>query len=710
MVEVCDVEWGFPAFEEPESSRLFIELVYEAYKRHLGQYFGNGITGIFSDADNRRVNYPSLAILKGKPYFPWSKNFSSGFEAEFGYRIEPFLPGILDGHISEQTIDYYHYCEKLYLQWFVNNYRWCGEHNLKYTFHTSDSGPFPLSKCLRSSIFTEGNPFEVFRNSDFPGTDHEALALDGGTHFDVEQRLFSSKVSRGGDDRFTRSPNFNFTKYDLRAKYAASAAFFYGKEGAMCELFAAANWGATPNDLRRIAAWQILQGINLLVPNGVMHRFRGHDKYTAPPELLHGFGGGIVELNAFMTKYSTIASKGKFEPRITLVDTTEAVRRGKDSENFFEYCDRLNHAGISFAIVPENHPGAIDTTGDKLPDLPERDFSFTGGDLLAMRRRLPDGTLFLLLCNLWNEMELTGTLVFEGRTLELVLSPGEIAVIGGPDEEFRSPYPPARSLDLAFPAKVSFDAPNCIPFHYNSGWEIRETLPQLFLRIPAEYLESGVTYDGIPLSNGSPVKVFDDDYVEFEIPGNVGIHSFELTDWNDRPDDLKTPPDSSVEPETAVVPDYKFHLPVYLSGEFDAGLKIEDEFDHRVFHYYNLTMYMPRVCEVILTKRSKTLNSGSWAQQGEPFYSGSVTYHFDIDLVAEHGRLELPDAAVRVEVTVDGIFKDGAGFAPYHIDLGQLSGTHHFEIKVTNTPANVLDEYLAPSGLVSGAVIKYWEN
>lgn len=709
-VEVCDVEWGFPAFEEPESSRLFIELVYEKYKKYLGQYFGKGITGIFTDADNRRVNHPSLEILKGKPYFPWTKNFAEGFASEYGYRIEPYLSGILDGLLAQQTSDYYHYCEKLYLQWFANNYQWCRNNGLKYTFHTSDTGPYPLARCPRSSIFTEGNPFSVFRNCDFPGTDHESLALDGGTPYDFERRFFCPKASRGGDDRLIRTSTFSFTKNDLRAKYAASAAFFYGKEGAMCELFAVTNWGATPNDLRRIAAWQILQGINFLVPNGVMHKFARHYKYAPPQELLHGLGGSIVEINAYISKYSTIASKGKFAPRILLADPSETVLRGGDSETFFEYCDRLNHAGISFAIVPENVPGAIKVPCDKIPGLPQRDFSFTGGDLCAMRRQLPDGSIFLLLCNLWSETELKGTLTFQGRVVDLLLAPGEFAVVGGPHEEYRSPYPPANCMDLTFPARVTFGELNSVPFHYNSSWQIDEALPKVFLRIPEEFVAVGVKYDGVPLENGTPVKIFEDDYMEFAVSGHVGMHSFELAAWHDRPQDLKMPPDTSVEPGTPTEEDYMFHLPVYLCGEFSVKLQIEGEFDHQVFCYSNLTMYMPRVCKVFLSKRAEMLESGSWAEQGEPFYSGSVTYHFDLNLRAEHSRLEMRKAAVRVEVVMDGISKGCVCFEPYHLDLGRLSGNHHLEIKVTNTLANQLDEYRAASGLISGAVIKYWQH
>lgn len=58
-IEVREAAWGFPAFEEPESSELFIKLVYERYKKYLGEYFGYGITGFFP--------MPTAAVLARLP-------------------------------------------------------------------------------------------------------------------------------------------------------------------------------------------------------------------------------------------------------------------------------------------------------------------------------------------------------------------------------------------------------------------------------------------------------------------------------------------------------------------------------------------------------------------------------------------------------------------------------------------------------------------
>jgi len=702
-VEAVKVPWGFPAFEEPESSDLFIELVYEAYYKRLGKYFGKTFAGIFSDADNRRFDAFSASMMSDE-YYPWAIDFDKKFQKEYGYDITPFLSDIIDGKHSKESYDYQCFAEKLYLNWFEKNYQWCKEHNILYTFHTSDTGPFPRSRCRRSSVFTEGNPLNFYKNADFPGTDHELLALDGGTHFD--SRLVQLKVSRGSTNAVYRTPSFSETKYDLRAKYVGSAAYNYGKAGGMSELFAASNWGATPTEFRRIAAWQMLQGVNYFVPHGIHHVFKGSSKYGAPPEQHFGTGRSIRELNDFIAKYAFISSQGKFAPSVKVADITEAVRRGEeDVENFFTFTDMLNHAGISYVIVPENDPEAIQTLG-KLPELPERDFTFTGGDLLAMRREL-DGKHFLLVCNLWNEKEVAGTLEFEGRKLDIVLGSGEMAVIGSPYEEFRTPQTFARETALPFPAAVEFDAPNRVPYHYNSEFTITENLAgNLKLLIPQEFAAEA-KYDGKELNNGKAVKLLDEPYVEFIVNSNAGKHSFELDDWKIRPLDLGKP-DSATGNDPRLKSDYHSYLPVYLQGDFDAALDVDGEFDHQVYiSYYILQIYDPKRCDVTLTPRRKTLDSGSWSTQGQPFYSGSAVYRFDITGMTGRATVEAPQAAVRVEAIVDGKSCGATGFAPFRIALGDISSAKTLELKVTNTLANEYEEYLAPSGLVGGAVLKF---
>ena len=183
-VKVIAVEWGFPAFELPESSELFIKFAYESMLPRLGKYFGNGLYGIFSDCDNRRYSPFVAQYMDGKPYYPWSDNFAEVFKTQHNYDITPLLADVITLRNKQAAADYWQTSGYLYNQWFANNYKWCQEHNLKYTFHSSDTGPLDFEFCHRTSLYSEGEPLKLLSFSDYPGTDHELAMLDGGTHYD----------------------------------------------------------------------------------------------------------------------------------------------------------------------------------------------------------------------------------------------------------------------------------------------------------------------------------------------------------------------------------------------------------------------------------------------------------------------------------------------------------------------------------------------
>ncbi|MCX6992562.1 MAG: glycosyl hydrolase [Kiritimatiellaeota bacterium] len=683
-VEVVEVDWGFPAFEEPESSRLFIELIYEEYHKRLGKYFGNGIVGFFSDADNRRINDGVTRHMNGKPFFPWPRDFSKLFDKRFGYQVEPFLPGILDGKEPSAAADYWRLAGELYQNWFKNNYAWCRSHGLKYTFHTSDTGPFTSAECLRSAVFSEGDPLALAGQCDYPGTDHELLALDGGTHFD--KRCFVPSVSRGGSVERLVNPGFAVTKYDLRAKYAASAAFLYGRERVVCESFAATNWGAAPDNLRRIAAWQIMQGINFFVPHAVHHRFRGPTKYFAPPEFRHGsLRHGLRELNDWIAKYSMIATQGEYVASIAVIDPTPEIWKGGSAGQMFELCDKLARQVRGYVVTDVKHatnfPIVFDPVKDSAFDLPPADTSFDGGEIAYMRRKLPDGTEYLLASNIWSDFPLSGNLTFMGRTVNIELVPGEIAVIGGPYEEFRAPFRISRIHELPFPAAVRWESPNIVPFHSGAHWENTEPLDTLHLKVPIA-LKDQVVYDGSPLRNGTPAMVFDDEYVDYPLDGTPGEHRIDFS------------------PE-------EYTTPIYLSGEFDVDLETAGDFHHEIFNFYNMKVFEPEISRLQLKSRSAVLMPGSWADQGALFYSGSAVYQFELEGAFRRAVVCLPETAEICEVELDDRMIGRAVWQPYMLPLGDLKGRHRLNIRVFNTSANQLAEYRAPGGLLKPPFIAY---
>jgi hypothetical protein len=711
---VKELDWGFPAFEEPESSRLFIALVYEEYKKRLGKYFGNGLDGIFSDADNRRLGPLDTNRLDGQKHFPWSRDFASLFQRRFNYDIMPHLEDVLSERGGNVCCDYWQFAEELYHSWFKNNYEWCKANKLKYTFHTSDTGPFTRDKCARSSIYTEGKFLDLAACCDYPGTDHELLALDGGTHFD--KRYFVPAISYGGTRERLINHDFYNSKYDLRAKYAAGAAFMHGKERVMCEAFAATNWGATFCELRKIATWQIMQGINFFVPHAVHHRLAGAVKYFAPPEFSHStLKHGVREFNDFMAKYSAISAQSEYIPQIAVLDPTSDIwRKTSEGGNLFTLCDKLNRLPYNYHIVDrqfvEANPGKFKVVieSDKDFDLNTlgqilgNDIAFSAQAPLHYRRcRLSDGTMFLMLANVWNDNTVTGTLTWGSRSVDVELCSGEIAVIGGEFEEFRSPGIESnrgnclKQLSLPLLMAVKFELPNIIPlwlWQDSSGkpatidkggddlflrWENAEELSELKLKVPA-FLEGELFCDNRKLTAGTAVRLFDDEYIEFNLENGhvIGKHELRLSGGK----------------RTREI----FFNSIYLTGDFNLEIDRYNEFHRPYFKIYSLNIHVPEKINIRLSRRADKLDiNKSLCEQGHIFYSGGTTYIADIEINNESNILALPDISGICEIAVDGKFLARPIWNPYRFELGHLTGKHRLEITVYNTFGNMLEGYQA---------------
>ena len=676
-LEILEVPWGFPAFEEPESGTYFRQFVYEEYYRRFARYFGDGITGFFSDADNRRFNADVLATCPEK-YYPWSRRFPETFTRRYGYPIEPHLKELFTDPEAKIQHDYWELCGDLYQQWFAGNHAWCQAHNVLYTFHTSDSGPQNYDRCRRSSVFTEGDPLTLLSHSDCPGTDHEIMVLDSGTHYD--KRLYTPKVTFGGGSEYLSHPQLNNALMDLRAKYAGSAAVLNGRERVMCEMFAATNWSATFNDLRRIAAWQIIQGINFIVPHAVHHRLCGEIKYFAPPEFTFStLRHGLRQFNDMLARWCQAAAAGEYCAEYAVIDPTRKVWNDRDSMPFFRFCDQLNRRAEGYVIVPENYSGSISKVVDPLrsvPQLPPPSVTFTGGDLAYMRRRL-NGREYLLAGNIWNPRPVSGTLVFQGHPYEIELEPGEIAVIGGPFESYRRPLERriVQRLDGAYP--VCWGEPNVIPFDRELLFASPAGM-QLELLVPAG-IRGKISINGQECANGTPVRVFDDPYL---------CCAFSAQKTN------------SISLENAT----HFTAPAMLRGEFDVDLKTKGDYAVKIYQTYLLDIYEPEEKQISLTPRRQTLNTQcGWEKQGQPFYSGEVKIRFGTVDVAPGAQLELPGFRDIAELWIDGKPSSRSGLTPQTFELP--AGQHELMLRCWNTMANRMERYAAASGLTQPPVI-----
>ena len=675
-----ETDWGFPAFEEKRSSELFHKFVYEAYYERLGKYFGNGLDGFFSDADNRRINAHIMKQLNGERYYPWSINFQTLFMERYGYDITLKLKELFNESDPQICQDYWRMCGELYQQWFANNHRWCKAHNVEYTFHTSDTGPLTVDFSARSSAFSEGDPLTLLSHSDYPGTDHEIQVLDGGTHYD--KRLFNPQVTLGGNEEKLVHPRFNDTFWDIRAKLAGSAAYLNNCAGAMCEMFAATNWGTNYNNLSRIAAWQIIQGITFIVPHAVHYRFTNWSKYFAPPEFIQGtMGAGVKLLNDRLAKYCQAAASGRYLADVAVIEPTPAVWEGKESENFFAVCDQLNRKALGYVIIPAARAGefpvVIDPLSGGMPSLPAERAHFTGGELAYMPREIA-GEKYLLAANIWSREMLSGTLSFNGRDYAVEIAPGEIAIVGGPFESYREPLKKTvvRKFTGKFPVK--FAGENLISFEKALEFSATADLP-LTLFLPDE-AEASVMLDGEKVDGGKAVKVFDDSYTAFELKISAGTHQITL--------------DKAAE----------FDTPALLSGAFDLDLQTFGDYAKLAKTTYHLRIYNPEKAVYTLSPRRSELSvECGWEKQGQLFYSGMTAYELGKVQCAGNEILELPGFTGTAELLVNGQSVGKAAFAPYRFALP--AGENDLELRCWNSMGNRFERYAVPSGLTAEPVI-----
>jgi len=424
--------------------------------------------------------------------------------------------------------------------------------------------------------------------------------------------------------------------------------------------------------------------VNFIVPHAVHHRLHRSTKFFAPPEFMHSLARhGLREFNDYLARCCLAASQGEYPAEIAVVDPTEAVWQGQSSSPFFSLCDHLNRLGLNYVICEQKSASQFQHVLDPYQQdapLPSSGINFTGGDLAAMRRRLPDGSEYLLLGNVWSADTLRGQLSFNGKVFELELVPGEIAILGGPYECYRHPLQEQirRVIDGVLP--VRWDAPNCIPFNQHLSF-LRTTAIPLRLLVPVAQSQV-VFYAGRQLTGGLSERLFDDMYIGFELPSSSGDAEIHLT--------------------TAAA----FDTPCLLLGEFDLELQTVGDYQQKCMSSYMLDMYDPSVAEFTLKPRRQALDSCcGWERQGQVFYSGKVSYDLGQQEILLGDELQLPAVCGLVELEADGQMLGKQIFAPYRFPLNELSGRHHLTLHCYNTMANRLERYAKPSGLLAAPKI-----
>jgi hypothetical protein len=223
--------WGrFADVLHPEAVARFLACTHERYAAHLGPALGRTVRASFTDE-----------TAPG-----WSRRLLDAFRARYGEPLEPLLPALGEPEHPRHR-ELARALAELRYESFVEAFErplraWCHAHGLRYT------GEKPATRL------------EQLGWSDLPGCD--AGHAKAGRRPDVLGRTLRSN-----------------------ARAAASAAYLYGREGALCECYHSLGWAATLQDLRVLADALLVAGVTHLVPHAFFASTHGLRKHDAPPSL-----------------------------------------------------------------------------------------------------------------------------------------------------------------------------------------------------------------------------------------------------------------------------------------------------------------------------------------------------------------------------------------------------------------------------------------
>ncbi|WP_046215117.1 glycosyl hydrolase [Paenibacillus wulumuqiensis] len=217
----------------------FIESTYEKYADRFAVHFGQAVYGIFTDEPQY-----------GRNQVPWSFTLEQQFRQAYGEELLDILPLLFleeDGYESARY-RFWELVTRLFSESFMKQIGdWCEEHQLRLTGHVVSEDH------LTAQTGAVGDAMASYAYMQTPGIDWLG--------------------------RFISNP--------LTPKQASSAARQLGQKFVLSETFGCSGWNVSFADLKWIAEWQYVHGINLMCQHLEGYSLRGIRKRDYPPSLYY---------------------------------------------------------------------------------------------------------------------------------------------------------------------------------------------------------------------------------------------------------------------------------------------------------------------------------------------------------------------------------------------------------------------------------------
>ncbi len=253
--------------------RAFIESTYERYADRFAEHFGQAVAGVFTDEPQY-----------GRNQVPWSFTLQQRYEEAYGMDLLQDLPLLfLEGTGHEQIrYRFWQLATQLFSQSFMQQIGdWCQEKNIRLTGHVV------CEDHLTAQTGAVGDAMASYEYMQVPGIDWLG--------------------------RFIDNP--------ITPKQVSSVAHQLGQKFVLSETFGCSGWNVSFADLKWIAEWQYVHGINLMCQHLQGYSLRGIRKRDYPPSLYYQqpWWSQYHQFNDYFGRLSMLMAESTVEADILLL-------------------------------------------------------------------------------------------------------------------------------------------------------------------------------------------------------------------------------------------------------------------------------------------------------------------------------------------------------------------------------------------------------
>jgi len=281
---------------------------------------------------------------------------------------------------------------------------WCEKRGIAFTGH------FNAEDSLNSQLHNIGAAMPHYEHMQIPGIDH------------LRRRITDP----------------------LLCKQASSVAHQFGGRRVLSEMFGCSGWNVNFEELKWIAEWQFVQGIDLVCQHLSLYSCKGCRKRDYPPSLHYQqpWWGDYKLLNDYFARLTFMLTRGRHVADVLLIHNIESAWAGFSPEDSKEI-DALNQklVSISEALLGSHH-----------------DFDFGDETLLAKYGRV-SGKELRVKSGRYSVVVVPPCLTLRSSTLDLLerfmKHRGNVLVVGSPPGlmDGRPSERPAEVLGRAMPTK-----------------------------------------------------------------------------------------------------------------------------------------------------------------------------------------------------------------------------------------------------------------